>query len=142
MKARLRLPVKPHKGHFTSKLKYRRFPSYLLCALLLLPFHLLLSPVHPTGFQFCFLPCFLAIFILLSSKNVKVILRDQNQAGQLPRIKRKAIYHNQTGKTTAIRRTAVRKTVVSRNHGGPIEGVLKPLNQLKHYCIERFKGRP
>ena len=29
---------------------------------------------------------------------------------------------SQAGKTTAIRRTAVREASVSRHHGGPIEG--------------------
>ena len=53
------------------KLKYRRFPSYLFCTLLLLPFHLLPSPVHPTGFSFCMFPGFLAIFTLLWSNNNK-----------------------------------------------------------------------
>ena len=56
-------------GHLTSNLIYRRFPSYLLCTLLLLPFHLLPSLVHPTGFSFCFFPGVLAIFTLLSSNN-------------------------------------------------------------------------
>ena len=60
---------KPHKGHLTSKLKCRQFPSYLLCILLLVPFHLLPTTVHPTGFCFCLFPGFLAIFILLSSNN-------------------------------------------------------------------------
>ena len=32
-------------------------------------FHLLASPVHPTGFSSYFFPGFLAIFILLSSNN-------------------------------------------------------------------------
>ena len=36
---------------------------------LIFPFHILPSPVHPTGFSFCFFPGFLAIFILLSSNN-------------------------------------------------------------------------
>jgi len=54
----------PHKARLTSKLNYRRFPSYLLCTFLLFPFHLLPSPVHPTGFSFCFFSGFLAIFIL------------------------------------------------------------------------------
>ena len=31
---------------------------------LIFPFHILPSPVHPTGFSFCFFPDFLAIFIL------------------------------------------------------------------------------
>ena len=57
--------TQPHKGHFTSKLKYRRFLSYLL----LLPSHLSPSPVHPTGFSLCFFPCFFAIFTLLSSNS-------------------------------------------------------------------------
>ena len=59
----------PHKGHLASKLKYRRFPSYLLSTLLLFPFHLLPSPVHPTGFSFWFFPGFLAMFTLMSSNN-------------------------------------------------------------------------
>ena len=58
----------PHNGHLTFKLKYRRIPSYLLCTLLLYPFHLLPSPLHPTGFSFSFFLGFLAIFILLSSQ--------------------------------------------------------------------------
>ena len=36
---------------------------------LIFPFHLLPSPVHPTGFFFCFFPGFLVIYTLLSSKN-------------------------------------------------------------------------
>ena len=58
-----------HMGYLTSKLNYRRFPSYLLCTLLLFPFHILPSPVHPIGFSFCFFPGLLAIFTLLSSNN-------------------------------------------------------------------------
>ena len=46
----------PHKFHLTSKLKHRRFSSYLLCTLLLFPLHFLSSPVHPTGFSFCLFP--------------------------------------------------------------------------------------
>jgi len=37
------------------------------------------------------------------------------------------------GKTTAIRRIAVRD-------GSPVEGPLKPLWSSQHYCIVRFKG--
>ena len=43
-----------------SNLKYRRFPSYLPCTLLLIYFHLLPSAGHLTGFSFysfTFLPC-------------------------------------------------------------------------------------
>ena len=58
-----------HKDHLTSKLKCRRFLSYLLCTLLLFPFHLLPSPVHPTGFTFRVFPGFLVIFTLSSSNN-------------------------------------------------------------------------
>ena len=36
------------------------------------PFHLLPSPVHPTGSSFCFFPGFLAIFILLPSNNKNI----------------------------------------------------------------------
>ena len=42
-------------------------PSYLLCTLLLFPFHLLPSPVHTTGFSFCLFIGFLVIFTSLSS---------------------------------------------------------------------------
>ena len=63
----------PHKGHLTSKLKYRRFSFYLLCTLLLFAFHLLPSPVHPTGFSFYFFPGFLAIFTLLSLNSNNLI---------------------------------------------------------------------
>ena len=52
-----------------ANFKYRRIPSYLLCTLLLFLFNLLPSPVHPTGFFFCFFPGFLVIYTLLSSKN-------------------------------------------------------------------------
>ena len=54
----------PHKGHLTSKLKYKWFPSILLCTHLIFPFHILPSPVYPTGFSFCFFPGFLTIFTL------------------------------------------------------------------------------
>ena len=51
----------------------RRFPSFLLLTLLLyFLFHLLPSPMHPTGVSSCFFPGILAIFILLSSNNNKV----------------------------------------------------------------------
>ena len=40
-----------------------------------------------------------------------------------------------------IRRVAVRETGVSRHHGGPIDGPLKPLGPSHHYRIEEgFKG--
>ena len=45
------------------------FPSYLLCALLSFPFHVLPSPVHHTGFSFCLFSGFLAILTLLSQNN-------------------------------------------------------------------------
>ena len=38
-------------GHLTFNLNYRRFPSYFLCTFLIFPFHLLPSPVNPTGFS-------------------------------------------------------------------------------------------
>ena len=59
---------KPHKGHLTSKPNYKRYLFYLLCTLLLFIFHILPSPVHTTGFSFCFFPGFLAIIILFSSQ--------------------------------------------------------------------------
>jgi len=37
----------------------------------------------------------------------------------------------QTGKTTAIRRTAVRETIVSRYHGGSIEGPPETLRTVR-----------
>ena len=58
----------PHKGHLTSILNYRWFPSYLPCTLILFPFHLLPFAAHPTWFFFSFFPCFPAIFILLPSQ--------------------------------------------------------------------------
>ena len=36
---------------------------------LIFPFHLLPSPVYPTGYSFCFFPGLLPIYILLSSNN-------------------------------------------------------------------------
>ena len=36
---------------------------------LIFPSHLIPSPVHPTGFSFCFFPGFLAIFIMFSLNN-------------------------------------------------------------------------
>ena len=60
----------PHKGHLTSKLNSKTVPVLLsLDPSLIFPFHLLPSPVHPTGFSFCFFPGFLVIFIILSSNN-------------------------------------------------------------------------
>ena len=43
-------------------------------------------------------------------------------------------YYFQTGKTAAIRRTAVRKTDVSRHHGGPME------NPLEHHSNILLRG--
>ena len=56
--------------HLTSKLNSKtvELPS-LDPSSLIFPFHLLPSPVHPTGFSFCIFPGFLAIFILMSSSN-------------------------------------------------------------------------
>ena len=55
------------QNHLTSRLKYRRIPTYLLCTILL-P-----SPVHPTGFSFWFFPGFLAILPCYhrTTKNVR-----------------------------------------------------------------------
>ena len=52
------------KGPFTSKFDSKTVP---VLPSLIFPFHLLPSPVHPTGFSFRFFHGFLAIFILLSS---------------------------------------------------------------------------
>ena len=76
----------PHKGHLTSKVKYRRFLSYLLCPLLLLPFHLLPSLVHPTGFSFCFIPVALVIFSFFSSNNNNQIYQQPPNAYDSMRI--------------------------------------------------------
>ena len=46
---------------------YRWFPSYLLCTFLLFPFYLLPSPVHPTGFSYCFFPDFITTTTKISS---------------------------------------------------------------------------
>ena len=55
-----------HNGHLTSK-TVPVLPS--VDPSLIFPFHLLPSPVYPTGFSICIFPGFLAIFILLSSNN-------------------------------------------------------------------------
>ena len=44
------------------------------------------------------------------------------------------------GKTTRIRRTAVRETGASWHHGGPIEGHPEACRTSQHYDIEGFKG--
>ena len=46
------------------------------------------------------------------------------------------------GKTTAIRRTAVRATGVSWHHGDPIEGKVDTTWTLQYNCIKRFKRSP
>ena len=50
------------------------------------------------------------------------------------------MYSSRAGKTTAIRRTAVRETGASLHHWGPIEALLKPLGPKQHYNIKEFKG--
>jgi len=48
-----------------------------------------------------------------------------------------------TGKTSAIWRTAVRENCVSsRHHRGTVEGLLETLRTTQHYRIEGFKGGP
>ena len=60
----------PHKCNLTFKVNSKMVPVLpSLVPSVIFPFHLLLSPVHPTGFSFCFFPGFLAIFSLLSSNN-------------------------------------------------------------------------
>ena len=44
-------------------------PNSTLLTFSYISFSYFTSPVHPTGFSFCFFPGFLAIFILLSSSN-------------------------------------------------------------------------
>ena len=46
----------------------------------------------------------------------------------------------QSGKTTTIRRIAVRETCISRHHGSPITGSLEPFGPLQDYRIEGFYG--
>jgi len=63
----------PHSCFLTSKLNSKTIPVLpSLDPSLIFPFHLLPSPVHPTGFSFCFFPAFVAIFILLSSNNSNI----------------------------------------------------------------------
>ena len=53
-----------HKDHLTSKLNSKTVPVLpSLDPSLIFPFLLIPSPVHPTGFSFCFFPGFLAILI-------------------------------------------------------------------------------
>ena len=52
----------PHEGHLTSKLKYRRFSSYLLCTLLIFPFRLLPS----LGTRVCHTPSIFQFFGILT----------------------------------------------------------------------------
>ena len=44
------------------------------------------------------------------------------------------------GKTTAIRRIAVRETGVFRPPGGPIEDTPETTRTSQHYCLEGFQG--
>ena len=62
---------KEWNAHHTSKLSYRRFPSYLhsVDSSLIFRFHLLPSPVHHSGFSFCVSSLASFPFILLSLKN-------------------------------------------------------------------------
>ena len=47
----------PHKGRINSKLKSKTIPVLPTPdPILIFPFHLLPSPVHSTGFSFCFFP--------------------------------------------------------------------------------------
>ena len=55
-----------HKGLLIAKLNSKTVPVF---SFLIFPFHLLPSPVHPTGFSFCFFPGFLAIFIVVSCQH-------------------------------------------------------------------------
>ena len=47
-----------------------------------------------------------------------------------------------TGKTTAIRRIAVKETSVSRHHGNPIEGLSESRRISQYYRIKVFMGSP
>ena len=56
---------------------------------------------------------------------------------------RMKVFYAQTGKTTAIRRAAVREAGVSRHHVGPqLEALLKPLQHHGTNGTEGFKGGP
>ena len=59
-----------HKGHLTSKLSSK---AVLVLPSLIFPFHLLASPVLPTGFSFYIFSGFLAMFILFSFNNNNII---------------------------------------------------------------------
>jgi len=52
------------------------------------------------------------------------------------------IMRGETARTTSIRRVAVRKASVSRQHGGPIEGPPETPRTSQHYRIQGFKGDP
>ena len=47
-----------------------------------------------------------------------------------------------TGKTTAIRRIAVRETLICRHKGETIKGPPDILRTAQHYCIEGLKVGP
>ena len=49
---------------------------------------------------------------------------------------------SRSGKSTAIRRTAVQEVGVSRYHGCLIEGTHETLHTSQNYRIEGFKGDP
>ena len=60
----------PHSCFLTSKLNSKTIPVLpSLDSSPIFAFHILPSPVHPTGFFFCLFPDFLAIFTLLSPNN-------------------------------------------------------------------------
>ena len=59
-----------NEGHLTSKLNFMTVPDL---PSLIFPFHLLPSPVHPTGFFFCIFPGFLAIFILSCHRTTTMV---------------------------------------------------------------------
>ena len=54
-----------HKGHLTSKLKYRLFPSYLLCTLSLISFSSFTFPGAPCRIFLLFLPWLPCYFYLI-----------------------------------------------------------------------------
>ena len=50
------------------------------------------------------------------------------------------LYYNSNGKTTKIRRKAIREPNVSRSNMGPSRSPLKPIGPSQHYRIEGYKG--
>ena len=68
---------------------------------------------------------------------IKEIKQEKKQAPT--RVVQNAVVFR-TGKTTAIRRTAVREASVSQHHGGPIEGPLRSPVQQRTIVLRSISG--